>query len=49
MRSKVLESPGILKHVGLFIKIMRRYKFQKSFKFEPVLSELKSPSDIKFS
>ena len=48
MRSIVLGFYGFLKPVGFFIKILRKYKLQKSFKFVSVISELKSPSNMKF-
>ena len=47
MRSIVLVFSRFLKHVGFFIKFLRRYILQKSFKFESVISKLKSPSNMR--
>ena len=49
MRWVVLGFSGFLKHVGSFIEFLRRYKLKKSFKFVSVISELKSPNNMKFS
>ena len=37
MRSIVLGFSGFFKHLRFFIKFFRRYKMQKSFKFESVI------------
>ena len=47
-RSIVLGFSGFLKHLGFFSKFLRKYKLQKFFKFLSVVSELKSPSNMKF-
>ena len=46
-RSIVLGFSGFLKHLGFFIKFLRKCKLQKFFKFVSVVSELKSPSNMK--